>query len=187
MCFILHNLRKKKAFSRSNYNLIEFHHNYAGMCFDYFLSDASFHCGVGEFFSKVYKTRSETCLALLCNHNSENFTQWLLRGEFLVSLHGQKPCSGGISTRSRRALSVASDFSSLYASLSVYTSCWKLCGQCWLFAESQSSSKATDKATAGGWVAGWRREGDSGGGFRGLNASLHHGPRPWRKGWLIGA
>lgn len=55
---------------------------------------------------------------------------------------------------------MASDFSSLYASLSVYTSCWKLCGQCWLFAESQSSSKATDKATAGGWVAGWRIEGD---------------------------
>ena len=33
----------------------------------------------------------------------------------------------------------------------------EVCGQCWLFAESQSSSKATDKATAGGWVAGWRR------------------------------
>jgi len=34
-----------------------------------------------------------------------------------------------------------------------------MCGHCWLFAESQSSSKATDKATAGGWVTGWRKEG----------------------------
>lgn len=38
----------------------------------------------------------------------------------------------------------------------------KLCGQCWLFAKSQSSSKATDKATAGGWVEG------GAGGCRGL-------------------
>lgn len=58
---------------------------------------------------------------------------------------------------------MAADFSSLYASFSVCTSV-EVCGQCWLFAESQSSSKATDKATAGGWVAGWRRGGEGDGG-----------------------
>lgn len=78
---------------------------------------------------------------------------------------------------------MAADFSSLYASLSVCAHRVEVCGQCWLFAESQSSSKATDKATAGGWVAGVeeRRRWEGGaeaGGHRGLNASPHHAPRP---------
>lgn len=71
---------------------------------------------------------------------------------------------------------MAADFSSLYANLSVCAHRVEVCGQCWLFAESQSSSKATDKATAGGWVAGRRRGGGEAGGYRGLNASPPHAP-----------
>ncbi len=92
-----------------------------------------------------------------------------------MSLHGQNPVPVAFPP-GQEEHSVAADFSSLFASLSVCTSV-EVCGQCWLFAESQSSSKATDKATAGGWVAGWRKGGRGPGGYRGLNASPHHAPR----------
>lgn len=52
--------------------------------------------------------------------------------------------------------------SSLYASSTVDATVAEVCGQCWLFAGSRSSSKATDKATAGGWVAGAEEEGATG-------------------------
>lgn len=95
-----------------------------------------------------------------------------------MSLHSQNIAPMAFPSRQEER-SVATHFSSLYASLSVC-----MCVKCvvsvgfFFVAKSQSSSKATDKATAGGWVAGWRREGRGpGGGYRGLNASPHHAPR----------
>lgn len=80
-----------------------------------------------------------------------------------MSLHGQNSVPVAFPL-GQEEHSMAADFSSLYASLSVCMSV-EVCGQCWLFAESQSSSKATDKATAGGWVGGWRRGGRGGRGL----------------------
>lgn len=74
-----------------------------------------------------------------------------------MSLHGPNPVPVAFPTR-QKEYSVADNFSILYASSSVCAHRAEVCGHCWLFAESQSSSKATDKATAGGWVAWWRKD-----------------------------
>lgn len=191
MHFMLHKLIEKKALSRSNYNLIKFHPTKQDCVLIIFVSnvwaETSFQWGVGEFFSKVYKTCSETCLALSTIIAQKISPVWLSEENFNVP-SWSKSCSGGISTQTRSALCGISFFQTLCQLECVHV-VLKLCGQCWLFCWKPKLFQS-HRQSHSRWMGSRVEErvnGGGEGGYRGLNASPHHGPLLWRKGWLIGA
>lgn len=116
-----------------------------------------FHYAVGEFCSEVYKTCNETRLALSAIITQKFRPVWL-EGRFLVSRNGQNPAPVAFPSRQEEHSwsahfshlgAILSECMSVQCVVSVRFFCWK----------PKISSKATDKATAGGRVAEWRGEG----------------------------